>query len=901
MPRTFTRFGLFSFVALLVLSMAPRGGTVAVDDDVHIQGNYLEWMFAPGDGGALNTLLIRGGKDNLAGENGLLQEGFGVGSYYLPNRRLNEQLEIVDPNSNRPMLRYSYDCDGPNIKGLRVTRLMEPLPDETSMRITWTIENTGDETQWISPWVRNDVRASAANKMLLPTLDGMTDITREAFYPASRNWAVVTETNRNESVCAIFHADHTHAFLALCDELGKPYGAQTAFVPRLLKPREMWTTMYRLNVVRGLERVDFADDAVAAQINYEDNAFSVVLAATKAMENVQIEARIVAENKRVWRLSRKRFDLSPTRLARCTWKWQPPADGVYELMAQLYEGDAVIELGKDTASPHGGIDTFFTVGNPPARHMEAWTDAPHALDRGARESRATAAITGPTTLWFASSLEKVFREDSIIPSGIPEPTARIALAKNEYESFQICMRPPDDESLFNVRVTVEDLVERGGGARIPAADIAVHNVRYHDVRVPSHYEGPTGWFPDALPAHQPFTAEAGATTPVWITVYARPELPPGIYRGPITLSAADNDPWELWIEAQVFNFTLPATPALKTDFGFSTTRLAEQARRLGLNLDAVAPQYLQAALTHRITLRDFCRLPRESADYEGDLDRFMTRLNGLNNAGATTFYVPETLINTPAQLEMANAFVRRQGLRQRAFTQLAYEPEEPAWNRVLERMQQWKDVAPDIPIVISTMGLRPFIPDLLDIWSVHAQVLDTTHNISVLERAAAGGEVWWYVNHAPPRPYGNLFVDFAAIEHRILFWQSWALGMRGMQYWSVNNWPTTGDPFENLLDITPVNGDGILVYPGRNGPVVSIRWEVIRDGLEDYDYLALFMERTRALMEQGGHEALLRRAAGVYNLEEIVPSLVTFTRDPEALLRKRREIAAMIEEMDRAL
>jgi len=103
------------------------------------------------------------------------------------------------------------------------------------------------------------------------------------------------------------------------------------------------------------------------------------------------------------------------------------------------------------------------------------------------------------------------------------------------------------------------------------------------------------------------------------------------------------------------------------------------------------------------------------------------------------------------------------------------------------------------------------------------------------------------------------------------------------------------------LDITPVNGDGLLVYPDLAGPVNSIRWENIRDGIEDYDYMSLFMERVHALRAQNGHEALLQRAAEVYNLQDIVPSLVTFTREPEKLLKKREDIAHMILEMDKAL
>jgi hypothetical protein len=161
--------------------------------------------------------------------------------------------------------------------------------------------------------------------------------------------------------------------------------------------------------------------------------------------------------------------------------------------------------------------------------------------------------------------------------------------------------------------------------------------------------------------------------------------------------------------------------------------------------------------------------------------------------------------------------------------------------------------------------------------------------------------VWWYVNHVPPRPYGNFFLDFAAIEHRILFWQTWALGIRGMHYWSVNFAEPGQNPWKSLLDATPVNGDGFLVYPGPEGPVNSIRWENIRDGIEDFDYLSMFAARRRNLLKLGGHGDLMKRVEAAYDLKALVPDLVSFSRDSQVLLKKRLELAGLIEEMDRAL
>ena len=203
--------------------------------------------------------------------------------------------------------------------------------------------------------------------------------------------------------------------------------------------------------------------------------------------------------------------------------------------------------------------------------------------------------------------------------------------------------------------------------------------------------------------------------------------------------------------------------------------------------------------------------------------------------------------------------------------------------------------------MVTTYGLDPFLPDGLDRWAVHAPIFDTANNAQIMERIHSGKEVWWYVDQTPPRPYGNFFLDFEAIEHRILFWQTWALGVRGMYYWGVNTPPNGNNPWQKLLDVTPVNGDGLLLYTDKNGPVNSIRWENIRDGIEDYDYLAIFNDRRRKLLETPGHEALLERAAKVYNLGEVIPSLVEFTRDPEVLLQKRRDLARMIVEMNAAL
>ena len=75
-------------------------------------------------------------------------------------------------------------------------------------------------------------------------------------------------------------------------------------------------------------------------------------------------------------------------------------------------------------------------------------------------------------------------------------------------------------------------------------------------------------------------------------------------------------------------------------------------------------------------------------------------------------------------------------------------------------------------------------------------------------------------------------------------------------------------------------GDGILAYPGTCGILPSIRLANIRDGSEDYDYLAM---------------AAAKDLGTVREIEQsLVRSMTDFTRDPRALRNARARLAKII-------
>jgi hypothetical protein len=885
-----------------------------IDGDATIDGQLAKIVVTSYGGCTVQDFILQATGTNFAAGNGLLEEGFGVGNFYVPNRRLNERLEFLEDGSGRPVLRYVYDCDGPNIAGIHAIRTMEPLTTESAMRVTWLLENRGTKAHWIAPWVRNDWapggKADENDILDIPAMVGIVRPEDPTFYRAARNWVAATDPTTNETVYAVFDSEKTFSFLADRGMAGEAAAVQTNFVPHLLKPGESWRTTYRINIVRGLRHVDFASDEMAVQIDYDRGQLDVRLASPGAFPPMKMEAVVVAPDGTATTLVGKAFRLYPDEVVRCMYDWVAPDDGVYEFLAQIEVDGKPYLLGQDTASPHGGIDTQFTVattGALPASNanvMAGWTEGPYALERGPRALDRAMAAPGDTAIWFEGSLEKIFMGDVPRPTGQFDPVARVGLARNESESFQLVIRPPADTDLKNVTVKVHDLRHAATGEVIEASQIETYRQGYISVAIPSYFEGPTGAWPDALvPIDGPLDIDGGGCSPLWFTVHAPDEAAAGVYTGLLEVSGAGLEPMELWIEATVYDFALPSTPALKTDFGFSMEDALRQHSAAGYTGSprALERAYRENAADHRVTLRPLAQFPKESADYAASLSAFAAALPDLEEAGVSTIAVAPSLLDVPQQLAMADAFVVDHKLEDRVFVALATRPGQPAWPRVFDRAQAWRETAPHIPVMVSTFGVQPFLTDVADIWTVHAPMLDTTNNAAILGRIDEGGEVWWSIDLSPPRPYGNFFVDFAAMEHRVLFWQTWALGLKGFQYWAINYAPPKQDPWQSQLDATPVNGDGFLVYPSPSGPVNSLRWEIIRDGVDDYDYLVLLSDAMAELASRGGHESLMTQGNAARNLQELTSSLTNFTRDGQVLQKKRREIAEAIVAINAAL
>ena len=263
-------------------------------------------------------------------------------------------------------------------------------------------------------------------------------------------------------------------------------------------------------------------------------------------------------------------------------------------------------------------------------------------------------------------------------------------------------------------------------------------------------------------------------------------------------------------------------------------------------------------------------------------------------------------------------------LRARGWLAAAYlypfdEPSPVGAPAVARAMADLGALVPHVPRLL-TAAPSPPLEGAADVWS--PVITDVTPAV-VRGRKERGQSVWTYVSCCLQAPAPNLLSDHPAMEARILPLAVRSLGADGLLYWSVAHWDRgemTGprsDPYRDPMTTLAGGfeagcGDGRLLYPPRGfqdgearveAPVPTQRWELLREGLEDVDRLALLGAAVRARVRAGDAEAPdVRRARALLRVpEHIAAGRSSWTDDPRALEAWRRSVAAALVETSRAL
>ena len=142
----------------------------------------------------------------------------------------------------------------------------------------------------------------------------------------------------------------------------------------------------------------------------------------------------------------------------------------------------------------------------------------------------------------------------------------------------------------------------------------------------------------------------------------------------------------------------------------------------------------------------------------------------------------------------------------------------------------------------------------------------------------------------------NKTVDVPLIESRLLHWLNYRYGLKGYLHWGFNSW--TNDPWNAPGQH---NGDGWHVYPAKSGLLNSLRWEQMRNGLQDYECLWLLeqkLSQIKATLSPRLTELIEPARRGVEIASQVVPTYSDYTRDPAVLYAARRQAIEAVLDLD---
>jgi len=568
------------------------------------------------------------------------------------------------------------------------------------------------------------------------------------------------------------------------------------------------------------------------------------------------------------------------------------------------------------------------------------------------------AQTKELSVWWCESGWKIGRERGG-PGGKPEP-ASLSTARGEFEPIQIVLRPTSPARLLAVE---PGPLRRRWGKAVPIT-VEICEVAYVPVTHPTDSTCQPGWYPDPLPPLKlPLELEAGRNQPLWLTFHVPREIAAGDYHGEFKLKTSAGGV-TVPMQIHVYDFALPEETHLKSALGLGAHEINLYHRlRQQKDKEAVFDEYLKNFAAHRISPYSFYDYAPIDVRFAGqgtnrhaqvnfrkfdqaahrwlDEGRFNTFQLPLLGMGGGTFHsrrlgelegfqegTPEFARLFQDYLSQVEAHLQEHRWLSKAFTYWFDEPQPKDFEFVVDGMKRLKDAAPRIRRML-TVQPEPQLLGQVDIW---CGLTPQWTRKRVGERRDAGEEVWWYICCGPTAPYVTEFIDHPGSELRLWPWQSWQYGVQGILIWATAYWnspaafppPKLQDPWTDPMSYKSGygekpgeigywgNGDGRFLYPPRRDPVAnqepcldppinSIRWENLRDGMEDYEYFWLLQKEVDRVRAAKGETELVRQGRELLKVPaEISQDLTHFTTDPRLMLGHREQMAKLIERLQKS-
>ena len=449
---------------------------------------------------------------------------------------------------------------------------------------------------------------------------------------------------------------------------------------------------------------------------------------------------------------------------------------------------------------------------------------------------------GNIILWTDSVINK-YRRYAPPKDDEAKPSLSISLAIRETEAKQIVIYA-DKAPIQGLNVAISEL-KNANGAVAENLELRLLQVCYTMVRKATcdpKLKLKPGLYADALPPLQgAIDVPVEATQSIWVQAETKAGCKPGKYTGTVTVTDKNGYKKEIPLTVEVYDFELPVTPTFK-----SAVAVWPSGIEKGFDLKPNTPEW-QA-------MRDkYYWFMADRRFGSGDLPypiRSEEAKKFLNDPRVATFQIPSGWGKNMnlERLKEDTAYLRENGCLDKGYVYCFDEPSKSQYDHVVELAEKVHSIGKDVQFLM-TVQPEDKLLDHVDIW---VPLLNYINFDKLYARRKAGQHIWWYTCCWPKAPYPTWLIDDCGMSHRVYSWLFVKYGIEGMLYWCVDVYTMYRNGayqpeckvWEEAEMFPGANGDGFLTYPGKqvgiDGPVTSIRLEILRDGNEDIEYFNIY-------------------------------------------------------------
>jgi hypothetical protein len=494
---------------------------------------------------------------------------------------------------------------------------------------------------------------------------------------------------------------------------------------------------------------------------------------------------------------------------------------------------------------------------------------------------------GHIQVWAVDPLVKVFRDAE--PSG---GEALCEVARGECATWQIVVR--SGRPIAGLRAAIGHFRrQEGGQANLGGAQ--ARYVGYVPVDRPIHtppsdqLRKPPADFPDPLLEKAAVDVAAGEAQPIWVSLPVPMDATPGAYEAELTISGqVGGEPQriEVLLSLEVYDVAVGASRLWVTNWFFvNAAHLAVSAEPYSIAYWELLRRYARNMAAHRqnVALIPVLSLAEYRVGNDGELeidfehfDRWVEifkeegvvgrieggHLGGRSGGWQSQFVVRIKKVENGAVVDASVDPAGEEADRfyGRFLPALAAHLEERGWTECYAQHLADEPIAENIESYRAIASLvHRYAPGFKIMEACHTKDLVGAIDVWVPQlnylhrdfghyqnRQRAGEEVWFYTCIYPQGEYANRFIEQPLLKTRILHWINYRYGITGYLHWGYNHWRAES-PFEHTTlshDGTYLPaGDAWIVYPGETGPIDSIRFEAMRDGIADYELLCVLGDR----------------------------------------------------------